>query len=174
MTALREWIQRLWGTLQRDSRDREMEEELRGHLELAAEDMKLRGSAPDDARRAARIAYGGETQAMESVRGQRGLPWIDNFVCDLRYGLRTLRRSPGFASLAVLTMGLGIGANTAVFSVVNAALLKPLPYREADRIVTLSRSLIKGEPSDSLMKQVSIPDFRDWHDQSSSFEAMAV
>jgi predicted permease len=150
-----------------------MEEELRGHLELAAEDMKLRGSAPDDARRAARIAYGGETQAMESVRGQRGLPWIDNFVCDLRYGLRTLRRSPGFASLAVLTMGLGIGANTAVFSVVNAALLKPLPYREADRIVTLSRSLIKGEPSDSLMKQVSIPDFRDWHDQSSSFEAMA-
>src|SRR5947208_1040025 len=86
---------------------------------------------------------------------------------------RNLRRSPGFTVLAVLIMALGIGANTAVFSVVNAVLLKPLSYRDPDRIVTLSASLTSREPATALSKQVSIPDFQDWHDQSSSFDAMA-
>src|SRR2546422_3824148 len=92
---------------------------------------------------------------------------------DLRYGLRMLAKSPGFTAVAVLTLALGIGANTAVFSVVNAVLLKPLSYRDPDRIVTLSDSLRTGEALTALSKQVSVPDFQDWHDQSSSFEAMA-
>jgi putative ABC transport system permease protein len=100
--------------------------------------------------------------------------FIDDLVHDLRYAGRSMRRSPGFAALAVLIMALGIGANTAVFSVVNTVLLKPLPYRDPDRIVTLSGSSITGGAGRALSKQpVSIPDFQDWHDQSSSFEAMA-
>src|SRR6266542_3562368 len=86
---------------------------------------------------------------------------------------RNLRRSPGFATLVVLIMALGIGANTAVFSVVNAVLLKPLSYQDPDRIVTLSDSWRTGEAPTDLSKQVSILNFQDWHDQSSSFEAMA-
>jgi putative ABC transport system permease protein len=174
MTGLREWIHRLWGSLHRNLREVEMEEELRRHLELASEDLQSRGSPPGAARRSARIEYGGLTQAMELMRDQRGLPWVDDFVCDVRYGLRALRRSPGFAALAVLIMALGIGANTAVFSVVNTVLLKPLSYHDPDRIVTLTNPLTTGEASSPLaVKLVSIPNFQDWHDQSSSFEAMS-
>jgi predicted permease len=173
MPALREWIYRLWGTLRRNSKDRELEEELRMHLELASADMQSRGGGPDDARRAAKLEFGGVTQAMESLRDQRGVPWIDDLFCDLRYGLRTLRRSPGFATLAIMIVALGIGANTSVFSILNAVLLKPLPYRDAGRIVTLSRSLTAAEPPDSLMRQVSIREFRDWQQQSSSFDSIA-
>src|SRR6516164_1265807 len=177
MSTLREWVMRLWGTLRRSARDREIEEELRAHLELAAEQMESRGATPansqDAARRAARLRYGDVAQAAESMRDQRGLPWLTDLASDLRYAFRMLRRSPGFASLAVVIMALGIGANTAVFSVVNTVLLRPLPYRDPDRLVTLSSPLIGGEAPVGLPKLVSIPNFQDWHDQSSSFEAMA-
>src|SRR5450432_2705247 len=89
---------------------------------------------------------------------------------DLKYALRSLRKDPGFTLLAVLVMALGIGANTAVFSVVNAVLLKPLAYRDADRIVTL-RNFWKQ--TETVGTQVSSPDFHDWHDRSTAFEAMA-
>lgn len=98
---------------------------------------------------------------------------IDDLLRDLRYAGRSLRRSPGFAALAVLIMALGIGANAAVFSVVNTVLLKPLAYRNPDRIVTLSGSSTTGRAAEMSQKPISILDFRDWHDQSSSFEAMA-
>jgi putative ABC transport system permease protein len=101
------------------------------------------------------------------------MTYIDDLVRDLRYAARNLHRSPGFATLAVLIMALGIGANTAVFSVVNAVLLKPLSYRDPDRIVTLSSFATSREARTALSKQVSVPDFQDWDDQSSSFEAMA-
>ena len=103
----------------------------------------------------------------------RRVNFIDDFLQDLSYAGRNLRRSPGFATLAVLIMALGIGANTAVFSVVNAVLLKPLSYRDPDRIVTLSNYSTSREARTALSKQVSVPDFQDWHDQSSSFDAMA-
>src|SRR2546428_5151942 len=92
---------------------------------------------------------------------------------DLRYGLRMLAKTPGFTLVAVLALALGIGANTAVFSVVNAVLLKPLAYRDPDRIVTLSSLWKKGGGKGGLWKQVSVPDFQDWHDQTTAFEAMA-
>jgi putative ABC transport system permease protein len=97
--------------------------------------------------------------------------FFDSAVQDLRYAVRTIQRSPGFTALAVFIMALGIGANAAVFSVVNGVLLKPLSFREPDRILTLASAY--RESQTVLAKQVSIPDFRDWHDQSSSFEAMA-
>src|SRR5215813_6358767 len=174
MKTLREWAMRLWGTLRRSARDREIEEELRAHLELAAEQMESRATpanSQDAARRAARLRYGGVAQAAESMRDQRGLPWLADLAFDLRYAFRMLRRSPGFASLAVVIMALGIGANTAVFSVVNTVLLRPLAYRDPARIVTLASPLIGGDTPVGLPKLVSIPNFQDWRDQSSSFEA---
>ena len=178
MSTLREWVMRLWGTLWRNARDREIEEELRTHLELAAEQVESRGATPPNARdatrRAARLRYGDVAQAAESMRDQRGLPWLADLASDLRYAFRMLRRSPGFASLAVVIMALGIGANTAVFSVVNTVLLRPLAYRDPDRIVTLTNPMTTSEASSPLaVKLVSIPNFEDWRDQSSSFEAMA-
>jgi putative ABC transport system permease protein len=174
MITLREWMHRLWGSFRRHARDREMEEELRVHLEMAAEQLQPRGETVEDARRAVRLECGGMTQAAESMRDQRGFPWIANLASDLRYALRMLRRSPGIAALVVAVMALGIGANTAVFSVINAVLLKPLAYHHPDRIVTLTNPLTSGEQTSPLaVKLVSIPNFQDWRDRGSSFEAMA-
>ncbi len=103
----------------------------------------------------------------------RRVNYVDDLLRDVQYAGRNLRRSPGFATLAVLIMALGIGVNTAVFTVVNAVLLKPLAYRDPDRIVTLSDFSTSDQARTALSKQVSAREFQDWRDQSSSFEAMA-
>ena len=111
------------------------------------------------------------TRARKSAATCGARTSLGDFVGDLRYAARALRRSPGFAVLAIVIMALGIGANTAVFSVVNGVLLKPLPYPDADRIVTLRTRLSRRRASSQASS--SIANFRDWRDQSSSFEAMA-
>ncbi|HWE53615.1 MAG TPA: ABC transporter permease [Bryobacteraceae bacterium] len=174
MKALRAGLSRLLGLIDRDLKDREFAEELASHMELHAEDNRRAGMTPEEARRAAHIRLGGIEATKEAMRDQRGVPALEAFLQDLRYGLRMLGRNPGFAALAVAIMALGIGANTAVFSVVNAVLLKPLAWRDPDRIVTLANPSRKGHPVSRLeTKLVSIPNFNDWHGQSSSFEAMA-
>jgi predicted permease len=153
--------------------EQELTNELCFHLEKLIEEKVAKGMTPPEARYAALRELGGVEQIKEACRDMRRANYIDDLLSDLRYAGRTLRRNPGFAGLAVLIMALGIGANTAVFSVVNGVLLKPLSYREPDRIVTLS-DFVKGvEGATALSKQVSSPDVQDWHDQSSSFEAMA-
>src|SRR5216684_841305 len=112
---LREWSQRLRGALHFGRRDRDLEEELRLHVELAAEEARRRG-IEDDSTGLLRVKTGGQAQAMDLLRDQRGLPWLDDFVRDVRHGLRALRRAPGFAAVVMLTLALGIGANTAIFS----------------------------------------------------------
>jgi putative ABC transport system permease protein len=164
---------RLRSLLSRREVDRELEAELRFHLDQLVEENVNSGVAPEEARRLALLEMGAITQFQEECRDMRRVNYIDDLLRDLRYAGRNLRRNPGFATLAVLIMALGIGANTAVFSIVNAVLLKPLSYRDPDRIVTLSNSSTTREAPTALSKQVSIPDFRDWYDQSSSFEAMA-
>src|ERR671918_241317 len=104
MAALREWMSRLWGTLRRRG-EHESEEELRLHLEPAAE--------------AARLRAGTIPQALEALHDQRGFPWIEDLARDVRYGLLALKRHPAFTTIAVLTLALGVGANSAIFSVVN-------------------------------------------------------
>jgi hypothetical protein len=137
MATVREWFTRLWGTLRLSRRDAELEKELRLHLELATEDERRRANSGENAGRAAAIQSGGMAQAMEAVRDQRGLPWLDDLARDLRYGLRGLRRNPLFASVAVLTLALGIGANTAIFSLADAVLLRTLPVSNPRDLVVL-------------------------------------
>jgi putative ABC transport system permease protein len=153
--------------------EQELNEELRYHIERQTEELIAKGMTEEEARYAALRALGGIEQRKEECRDMRRVNYIDDLLRDLRYAGRNLRRNPGFAALSILIMALGIGANTAVFSVVNAVLLKPLSYHDPDRIVTLSNASMTREAPTALSKQVSIPDFEDWQAQNSSFEAMA-
>jgi predicted permease len=111
--------------------------EIDSHLALLEEQYKSRGMSREDAHRAARLAFGGVERAKELHRGERSFGWLDDFSRDIRYASRTLRRNPGFAVVAIITVALGIGANTAIFAVVNAILLRSLPYPNADQIVAI-------------------------------------
>jgi predicted permease len=168
---LRAWIVRLGGVFAREADDKEVTEELESHLQMHMEDNLRAGLAPEEARRQALIKLGGVEQTKEEWRRQRGVPMLEDLWKDLRYGARMMARQPGFTIVAVLTLALGIGANTAIFSVVNSVLLRPLPYQDADRLVWLWDS---NPSSGQLRSPSSGPNFDDWRRHSSSFEYMAA
>lgn len=173
MWRLRRALCRLFNTFRSGAAEPELAREIASHLALLEEEFTRRGMTPDQARVAARRSLGGVEQAKERHRDERAFLWLDDLKRDTRYAIRSLARTPGFAAGAVLTLALGIGANTTVFSVVNAVLLKPLPYPDPDRIVRLSTASAAVTSSASLSRQVSLPDFEDWRALNTSFAAMA-
>ena len=138
--TLRGALARVTGLATGHSRDAELREELEAHLEMATAENIRRGMAPDEARRQALLASGGLTVASEAVHAQRTVPWIESVVADVKYAFRTLRHAPAYTAIVVVTLGLGIGANTAIFSVIDGVLLKALPHRDADRLVYLRQT----------------------------------
>jgi len=138
MDWLRTLLSRCKAFLIRNKLDQELEEEFRSHLEFATEENRKRGMPEDDARRAAMRAFGGMTQIQERYRLRRGLPLLDTIAQDVRFAARQIRRAPGFAAVAIITLALGIGANTAVFTLTHALLLRTLPVRDPGELVRLA------------------------------------
>src|SRR5580700_9667167 len=165
MEWLRIFASRLLGVFRRRKLENDLDGELRAHLEALTRENIRRGMAPKEARHAAHREFGGFEQAKELYRERRGLPFLETLFQDIRFGARMFRKNPGFTCVAVLTLGLGIGANAAIFSVVNAVLLRPLPYRNSDQLVTI---LHNGD------SPVAVANYIDWRDQARSFEAMGA
>jgi len=160
---------RLRGLVRKKSVEREVEEELRFHLRMRAEENVRSGMTPDEAERAAQRSFGSWARVKEASRDVKGGGMLETLIQDVTFGLRMLRKNPGFTLTAVMTLALGIGANTAIFSVVNAVLLRPLQYPNAERLVAVEELNEKGS-----RVQVTPANFLDWRKQSTVFEHLAA
>ncbi len=153
----------------RKLRQQQLEQELQTHLQMAESDRIGRGESAERAQQAARREFGNVALVQQVTRDQWGWRWLGELLQDLRYGARMLRKNPGFTLVAVLTLALGIGANSAIFSVVNCVLLNPLPYPHAEQLVTLHESKANFE-----FGSISYPNFRDWQKDNHTFSSMAI
>ena len=159
------WRQRLW---RRSRLEEQLEKEMRFHLDQHTADLIAQGHDPAEARRQARLALGGEEQVKENCRDARGTRWLWDLWQDVRYAVRTLRQRPGFTGVGALTLALGIGASTAIFSVVNPILFEPLPYPHAGRIMMI------WDTYEGVRCDVTFHTYRELAARSRSFEAMAA
>ena len=162
-------IGRLLAILRRRQIERELADDIAAHLELAERDALARGLSPEQAHRAARLSFGGVEQVKEAHRDQRGFGWIETLFRDLRYGLASLARTPGFTAVVVGVLALGIGANVAMFGIVDAVLFRPLPFPAPDRIVRVWEA-----PRPGGLNATSAPDFLDWKRLATVFDATAA
>jgi len=164
------WIQRLREMLQRSGLDTELDEEIRTHLEMATEEYVREGMSPDDARRAALRSFGGVEQVRKRHRETRGVPWLEDVGRDVRLAARSLLKERGFTVTAVATLAIGIGANAAIVSVVDAVLLRPLPYPDAERVVAFGLLRDGGR----VEMRITAAGYRLFREESQSFEELAV
>ena len=167
--TFRSLVQRLLALTRTRRLDRELDDEVRAHLELAERDARAAGLSSEEARRAARRNFGGLEQMKETHRDERSVRWLDTLTKDVRYGLLMLVRDPGFAVVAISVMAIGIGANTAMFSLVDAVLLKPLPFANPERIVRVMEA-----PTPTSRNGIATLNFVDWKRLSTSFEALSA
>jgi putative ABC transport system permease protein len=171
MRKLRELVLRLGGLFNKQRKDGELDEEIESHVQLHTDDNLQLGMTPDEARRRALIKFGGIESAKEAYRDQRGLPFLDTLWQDIRYGARMLAKNPGFTVVAVITLALGIGANTAIFSFAYAIVLRPLPFKDPEKLVMV---FTQYPSSKSHQCWISAPTFIDWRKQSTAFEGLAA
>ena len=162
---------RLRALFRRDAMEAEMDEELRSHFENQVEKLVASGLPREEATRRARLGFGGYEQLKEECRDARGVSFVETLIQDLRYALRMLRNSPGFTAVAILTLALGVGANTAIFSVIDSVLLRPLPYQDPDGIVMVWEN---DSQHPNPHNTVSPPDFLDWQSRNSVFAEMSA
>jgi hypothetical protein len=167
--TVRRLILRLAALVRGSRLDRELENEIQAHLELAERDAQAAGLSPEEARREARLRFGGLDQMREVHRDERSLRWIDTLWRDARHGIAALRRDPTFTIAAVGVLALGIGANAAVFSLLDAVLLKPLPFPDPGRMVRLWET-----PTPTSTNQTNPLVFLEWKRQNRSFTALAA
>ncbi|HUB32125.1 MAG TPA: ABC transporter permease [Bryobacteraceae bacterium] len=169
MRMRRKW-ERLMALGRRRRMERELDDEILAHLELAERDAMARGLSREEARRAARLSFGGVEQIKEEHHDQRSFRWIEHLLGDLRHGLALLLRAPAFTAVVVSVLAIGVGANVAMFSVLNAVLLKPLPFPHPDRIVGVWEA-----PRPGIVNTTSTPDFLDWQRLAApDFEALSA
>jgi putative ABC transport system permease protein len=169
MSALSTLRRRLTALLRRSQIDRDLEEEMRLHVELRARQLEAAGLAPEASQTAARRRFGNLRRLREESVDSWGWRWLEQLAQDARFAGRTLLRHPGYALTAIVTLGLGIGANTAIFSVLNGVVLKPLPYTDGERLVVIGQSA----PGRSIANAgLSVREFRDYRDRAQSFDAL--
>ncbi len=173
-TSLNASLRRAFGRLRSFFRkaplDHELNDEIASHIDLAMEENMRRGMSEEEARRRALVSFGGVQQAREQHRETRGLPWMDVLMQDLRFTLRTLRKDSGFTIVAILILGLGIGANVAVFSVVNTILLRPLPFHDPDR---LARIVEREAGTNESGRTYTADATEDFQQQNHSFQSVS-
>ena len=163
-----------WAFWRRDRRNEELKEEIQAHLVLAEREAMESGMTKKEAHRRARREFGNVSVAEEVTRDMWGWRWVFDFLNDLRYAMRSFGQRPGFVAVALLTLALGIGATTLMFSLVSGVLLKPLPYPEANRLVAVNghtdgwNTKIYGE------QKLAYPDFLDCHRESHSLDMAAL
>jgi predicted permease len=172
MERLRIFASRIAGVFRRRRLETDLDAELRSHVDALTEENIRRGMSREEAGYAARREFGGVEQTRELYREERGLPLIEDLLRDVQFGLRLLRKSPGFTAVAVLTLALGIGANTAAFSVVDTVLLRPLPYAHPEELVEVSETLPQLGQSGEL--GVSAAEYFDYQKRNRSFSQVAA
>ncbi len=170
MRRVRALFVRLAALFRKNRHEREVSAELEAHIQLHIEDNLRAGMNAAEARRQALIKLGGVEQTKESYRDRRGLPLLETLAQDIRFSVRTLGKNPGFTTVVVLTLALGVGANTALFSVVKAVLLNSLPYRQPDRLVTVAR----GDSQTPNPTNVSFGETEDWKGRTRSLHQIAL
>ncbi len=174
MNGFQKWFSRLAGAFSKTKYDREFGEEIESHLQLHMDDNLRAGMSPGEARRQALLKFGGVESSKESCRDRAGLPFLETLFHDVRFAFRALHKNPGFTAVAVLTLALGIGASTAVFSLVNAVLLKPLPYPHSERIAFPWRQSPQGLNLGYNEIPWGRPEFRFVAQESKAFEHLGA